>query len=135
MRFAATLLTMAVFAAPAPAAWNPPGWEIKPPASAARAQAPTDAASAVLSGALWSYGAFLRPLVGGRCPSYPTCSAYAGEAVRRHGPLAGSVLTAARLLSEGDEPAFAPRILVGGRLRVYDPVPAAFLGKGSEDAP
>lgn len=32
------------------------------------------------------------------CKYYPTCSQYAGDAVRKHGPLTGSVKTAWRLL-------------------------------------
>jgi hypothetical protein len=59
---------------------------------------------------------------GDRCPSHPTCSEYALEAVRSHGPLLGAVLTGGRLLSESDEAAFSPRILVGGQWKVYAPV-------------
>ncbi|MEW6487302.1 MAG: membrane protein insertion efficiency factor YidD [Thermodesulfobacteriota bacterium] len=59
---------------------------------------------------------------GPRCPSYPTCSAYAVEALREHGPVLGIALTAGRLLSDADEAAFSPRIFVGGRWRVYAPV-------------
>jgi uncharacterized protein len=36
--------------------------------------------------------------LGGRCKYYPSCSAYAEEAVGRHGVLRGSVLAAWRLL-------------------------------------
>jgi hypothetical protein len=59
---------------------------------------------------------------GDRCPSYPTCSSYALEALREHGPLLGLVLTAGRLVSEADEAAFSPRIYAGGQWKVYAPV-------------
>jgi putative membrane protein insertion efficiency factor len=36
--------------------------------------------------------------LGGRCKYYPSCSAYAEEAVGRHGVLRGSILAAWRLL-------------------------------------
>jgi hypothetical protein len=107
------------------AAWNPPDWE-KSPARSSDA-GPVNTGSVVLSGALGFYRSFLSPTLGARCPSYPSCSTYALEAVRRHGPLLGAALTSGRLLSEADEAAFAPRILVNGKLYVYDPVPGVFL--------
>ncbi|MBU3694685.1 MAG: membrane protein insertion efficiency factor YidD [Rhodocyclaceae bacterium] len=44
-----------------------------------------------------TYQYFLRPLIGPRCRFYPTCSAYAIEALQRHGLLRGSALTLHRL--------------------------------------
>jgi putative membrane protein insertion efficiency factor len=44
------------------------------------------------------YQAMLGPLFGGHCRFIPTCSEYAIEALRRHGPLAGSWLALRRLL-------------------------------------
>jgi putative membrane protein insertion efficiency factor len=40
----------------------------------------------------------LKPWLGSACRFEPTCSAYALDALRRHGALAGSALSAARLL-------------------------------------
>lgn len=40
----------------------------------------------------------LSPYVGGACRFSPTCSDYAIEALHRHGPWRGSVLTVRRLL-------------------------------------
>lgn len=45
------------------------------------------------------YQATLRPLMGGQCRFSPSCSEYAIEAIREHGPMRGVRLAAARLLS------------------------------------
>jgi hypothetical protein len=44
-----------------------------------------------------AYQWLIRPLIGPRCRFYPTCSEYAIEALRRHGAIRGSLLTARRL--------------------------------------
>ena len=43
------------------------------------------------------YQAFLGPFLGGHCRFHPTCSEYAIEAYRRHGPIRGTWLTLRRL--------------------------------------
>jgi len=45
---------------------------------------------------LYRYG--ISPLLPPRCRFQPTCSAYALEAVRRHGPLRGGLLASRRVL-------------------------------------
>ena len=45
-----------------------------------------------------AYRLLLSPWLGGACRFEPTCSVYALGAIKRHGALAGSYLTAARLL-------------------------------------
>ena len=70
----------------------------------------------VISGILifffFFYRAILSPILPPACRFYPTCSQYAAEAVRKHGPFKGSALAAKRLLK--------CHPLHGGG---YDPVP------------
>jgi putative membrane protein insertion efficiency factor len=47
---------------------------------------------------LWLYRKFVSPALPPACRYYPSCSQYAEEAVRLHGPLRGSWLAARRLL-------------------------------------
>lgn len=54
-------------------------------------------AAFVLTRALTLYRRFLSPLTPRRCRFEPTCSAYALEAVSRHGALLGVLLAARRI--------------------------------------
>ena len=60
------------------------------------------------------YQVTLSPLFRGQCRFHPSCSVYAIEAYREHGPYRGTVLTARRLLR-------CHPFTRGG----YDPVPLA----------
>lgn len=51
-----------------------------------------------LIGVVQGYRLLLKPWLGNACRFEPTCSAYALEALQRHGALAGSALAAGRLL-------------------------------------
>ena len=51
----------------------------------------------LLVGLLTGYRRFVSPLLGPRCRFYPSCSAYALEAVQVHGALRGSWLALRRL--------------------------------------
>jgi hypothetical protein len=51
----------------------------------------------LLIGLLTVYRRFISPLLGPRCRFYPSCSAYALEAVQLHGALRGSWLAVRRL--------------------------------------
>jgi putative membrane protein insertion efficiency factor len=68
------------------------------------------------------YQKAIGPVVSGRCPMYPTCSQYSVEAVRKHGPVMGIIMTADRLIHEVDEQRYAPLIKVWSRYRYFDPV-------------
>jgi putative membrane protein insertion efficiency factor len=74
----------------------------------------------LLVGLLTGYRRFISPLLGPRCRFYPSCSAYALEAVQLHGALRGSWLAARRL---GRCHPFHP----GG----IDPVPGSDLAQAS----
>lgn len=52
----------------------------------------------LLLGAIGAYQRRISPFLPRRCRYEPTCSAYAGESIRRFGPLRGSLLGAWRLL-------------------------------------
>jgi hypothetical protein len=43
------------------------------------------------------YRLLLRPVLGNHCRFYPSCSAYASEAIRRHGALYGTWLALRRV--------------------------------------
>ncbi len=68
------------------------------------------------------YQNFISPVKGDRCPLYPTCSQYSVEALQKHGPVIGIIMTADRLIHESDEPAFVPYKKVGNRYRFIDPL-------------
>ena len=62
---------------------------------------------------------------GDRCPMYPSCSHYAGQAFERHGALMGWIMTSDRLLRCGhDELRLSPKVQVNGNPRIFDPVEA-----------
>ncbi len=61
----------------------------------------TSAASRLLAGVLLgliaAYKKWISPLLGPHCRFHPTCSTYAAESIRRHGPLRGLTRALARL--------------------------------------
>ena len=61
----------------------------------------TTAAARILAwpliGLVWLYRYTLSPWLGANCRFEPTCSAYAIEALRRHGAFRGSALAAKRI--------------------------------------
>jgi len=66
----------------------------------------------------------LSPIVGGQCRYEPTCSRYALEAYRLHGPIRGTTLTIRRLLR-------CHPFVRGG----YDPVPIPEAPPRAETGP
>jgi len=71
----------------------------------------------LLIAAIRLYRITLSGMVGGQCRFFPTCSAYAEEAIRVHGAIRGSVFTAWRV-------ARCSPLTRGG----YDPVPPSRRG-------
>lgn len=57
------------------------------------------AVSGFLQGLVRLYRLLLSPWVGRQCRFHPTCSAYALQALERHGPLKGLFLTGTRVCS------------------------------------
>jgi len=68
------------------------------------------------------YQNYISSVIGERCQMYPSCSAYSIEAIKKHGIFVGFVMTADRLLHEGDEMELATQIEQGERIKYYDPV-------------
>jgi putative membrane protein insertion efficiency factor len=54
--------------------------------------------TALLIAPIRAYQRWISPALGPRCRYYPTCSAYAIEAIRELGPIRGLILAAWRLL-------------------------------------
>ncbi|ABP57019.1 protein of unknown function DUF37 [Salinispora tropica CNB-440] len=52
----------------------------------------------MLAGPIIAYRRWISPALPARCRFYPSCSAYALEAVTRHGPVRGAGLTVRRLM-------------------------------------
>lgn len=128
----ATLMCVLLAPLIAGASGEPPGWRLPPPGEAPLGS--TNPAAVALTWAVRGYQHTVSRVDGDRCPSYPTCSQYAVQALRQHGPLLGTALTAGRLISEADEAAFAARIRIDGRWRIYSPLhdDLAFLGESLE---
>ncbi|MCF8467350.1 MAG: membrane protein insertion efficiency factor YidD [Sneathiella sp.] len=57
----------------------------------------TNPLTKVLTGLIKIYQYIISPYLPASCRYYPTCSAYAIEALQQHGPLKGSWLTMRRL--------------------------------------
>ena len=69
------------------------------------------------------YQNHISPVNGGRCPSYPSCSSYAEQAIKKHGFFIGWMMTVDRLIHEGkEETAVSPYIYSDGELLILDPV-------------
>jgi uncharacterized protein len=54
--------------------------------------------TAILIAPIRLYQRLISPAIGPRCRYYPTCSNYAGEAIRELGPIRGTILAGWRLL-------------------------------------
>jgi putative component of membrane protein insertase Oxa1/YidC/SpoIIIJ protein YidD len=59
-----------------------------------------------------------------RCPSHPSCSAYALEAIELHGLVRGTILAADRLIHEPGRLKKGPWLIIDGQRKLYDPLSA-----------
>ena len=85
-------------AAPAPSGTEQPAKAKFTPVGLQPVRSPAGrTAAAVLLGGVWVYQRLISPLTPASCRFVPTCSAYAAEAIRRHGPLKGGRLALARI--------------------------------------
>ncbi|HEU0118248.1 MAG TPA: membrane protein insertion efficiency factor YidD [Alphaproteobacteria bacterium] len=56
-----------------------------------------NAVIALLCGLIWLYRHSVSYFIGNQCRFLPTCSVYASEAIKTHGPVEGSALTFRRI--------------------------------------
>lgn len=70
----------------------------EPGSRTARSTAPPRPLTALVLAPIRLYRRFISPLLGPRCRYYPTCSAYAEQAVRELGPIRGTVVAVWRVL-------------------------------------
>lgn len=99
------------------AEWGP--WEV--PADTKKAsQKNTDLQP--LQQAVRFFQKYISPLDGTRCNMYPTCSGYSSQALHKHGPFIGTMLTVDRLYHESDPLERQQPISKWGYIRYYDPV-------------
>ena len=103
---------------------NPMRAPRSPRQPAPQVSAPGSIPAQVFDAYLRFFQKVISPVDGARSSMYPTGSAYARQAFAKHGALLGFLLTAERLLHEGNERLVAPRIRKHGRWRVYDPLEA-----------
>ena len=75
-----------------------------------------------LRSAIKLFQKYISPVDGARCSMYPTCSAYARQAVEQHGPLLGTFIFVDRLYHEGDPIEHHHQINKFGYIRYYDPL-------------
>lgn len=95
--------------------WGP--WEVRE--SAAEVE-PYNGQS--LTAVIKLFQKYISPVDGARCNMYPTCSAYAVHAVRKHGPLLGTLIFVDRLYHESDPIEHKHPIVKHGYIRYDDPL-------------
>lgn len=107
--------------------WYPPGYHgtahEKTHPGHSHASRPADDFNPLVQGVRF-FQKFISPVDSPRCPMYPTCSSYALQALRRHGPVVGSFLTVDRLLHETSPEEQTIPIQGFERTRYYDPLDA-----------
>lgn len=85
--------------------------------------APESLESMMLAGVIRFYQWGISSQDGPVCPMYPTCSAFGFQAIRRYGPLQGTLMAADRILRDNPHAhSHYARTPQGERLYLYDPV-------------
>jgi len=95
-------------------------WDFARPAEAKTSSAGKGALLGLLAG--WQRA--VAPVDGIKCPSQPSCSRYAAEAVHKHGAWLGAFMAADRLIHELSEADYAPLVETPAGYKIYDPVSA-----------
>jgi Uncharacterized conserved protein len=85
-------------------------------------KADTSLGGSFLINAVRFYQNYISPVKEARCPMNPSCSAYSIQAIKKHGFFLGIMMTADRLIHEGDEIHYATAIIKDKSVRFYDPV-------------
>lgn len=98
--------------------WGP--WEIQEKIINSRDESPTGFGPLKMS--VRFFQKFISPVDGARCPMYPTCSTYALQALKKHGPFIGTMMTVDRLFHETDPREHKHPVRIGERTRFFDPV-------------
>ena len=72
---------------------------------------------------IYIYRKYISKVMGDHCPMYPSCSQYCIDALKKHGPVVGWIMTCDRLMRCGrDEIRLSPSVWINGKTRCYDPV-------------
>ncbi len=117
---AGAVLALLVAAAAAQAGPLDPPWDFAGGGQAGAASG----GRGLLLGLVSVWQGAVAPVDGITCPSEPSCSRYAAEAVRRHGALLGSFMAADRLIHELSEAEHAPLVRTPRGYKIDDPVSA-----------
>ncbi len=99
--------------------WGP--WHAPEKAASERASS-VDGELSILKYGLTIFRRYISPVDGPRCPMLPTCSAYAEQAIDKHGPWLGTMLTVDRLLHESDPREHRHPVPGPDRVRYRDPL-------------
>ncbi len=111
------LLFICAFALPSNGAdWGP--WD----ASTRNAAAQPQSDLSLLKYGVRFFQRYISRVDGPRCPMTPSCSAYAIQAVDKHGPALGTMLTVDRLLHETDSREHRHAVKSGERTVYRDPL-------------
>jgi hypothetical protein len=74
----------------------------------------------------WLVGVYrdnISPIKGYSCPSFPSCSTYSVQAMKKHGFFMGWMMTVDRMIHEGkEETRVSPLVYSEGKWKILDPV-------------